>query len=87
MLIQINKKIQDILRIKLMNYQFLAGKYWIGKRNGEGKEYNCFNGNLIFEGEYIDGKRTGYGKEFNDNYNKLIYEGEYSNGKRNGKGK
>ena len=75
-----------IIEIKLIDYKFLAGKYWIGKRNGKGKEYNCFNDELVFKGDYIDGKRTGYGKEFNDNYNKLIFEGNYLNGKRIGKG-
>ena len=88
-LIQINKKIIDKLEIKLINYQFLAGKYRIGKRNGKGKEYDSFDDNLVFEGEYLSGKRTGYGKEHTNfnNYQAVIFEGEYLKGKRNGKGK
>ena len=89
MLIQINKKIIDKLEIKLINYQFLAGKYRIGKRNGKGKEYDSFDDNLVFEGEYLSGKRTGYGKEYTNfnNYQAVIFEGEYLKGKRTGYGK
>ena len=68
----------------------MSGKYFIGKRNGKGKEYNGFNNKLLFEGDYIDGKRTGYGKEYyEEKYNRkkvIKYEGKYLNGKRNGKG-
>ncbi len=34
-----------------------------GKRNGKGKEYNIFSGNLVYEGEYLNGKRNGKGKD------------------------
>ena len=33
------------------------GEYLNGKRDGKGKEYDYFTGNLIFEGEYFDGNR------------------------------
>ena len=79
---------------------YLNDKKWEGKgydknnnivyelKKGKGfiKEYNDFNGELIFEGEYLNGKRNGKGKEYEYNGN-LIFEGEYLNGKRNGKGK
>ena len=64
LLIKYNNKIKDRLNIDLINYKFLSGKYFIGKRNGKGKEYNGYNDEIIFEGDYIDGKRTGYGKEY-----------------------
>ena len=35
-------------------------EYLNEKRNGKGKEYNFFNGNIIFEGEYINGERNKY---------------------------
>ena len=85
-LIMENKKIMDKLNINLLDYKLLSGKYFIGNRNGKGKEYNSYNDKLLFKGEYTDGKRFGYGKEYN-NDNKLIFEGKYINGKQNGKGK
>ena len=48
--------------------------------NGKVKEYDIYDGKLIFEGEYLNGKRNGKGKEYDDG--KLIFEGEYLNGKR-----
>ena len=88
-LIKINKKIREIIDLNLLHYKTFSGKYFIGKKNGKGKEYNILNDQLIFEGDYIDGKRTGYGKEyiydkFDDKF--LIYEGKYLDGKRNGEG-
>ena len=85
-LIKFNNKIKERLNINLFDYKFLSGKYFIGKKNGKGKEYNILNDELIFEGDYIDGKRIGYGKEYYEK-EKIKYEGEYLNGKRNGKGK
>ena len=38
------------------------GKYFNGKRNGRGKEYNN-DDILIFEGEYLNGEKNGQGKE------------------------
>ena len=91
LLIKYNNKIKDRLNIDLIDYKFLSGKYFIGKRNGKGKEYNGYNDEIIFEGDYIDGRRTGYGIEYyEEQYNgetALKYEGKYLNGKRNGKGK
>ena len=82
----INKKLKNILNINLLDYKFLSGKYFIGDRNGKGKEYKGYNDHLLFEGEYIEGKRNGYGKEY-DIFEKLIFEGKYMSGKRNGYGK
>ena len=48
------------------------------------KEYDYWNGKLVFEGEYLNGKRNGKGKEYNYR-GKLIYDGYYLDGKRNGK--
>ena len=74
----------------MLHYKLYSGRYFIGKRNGKGKEYNIFNHKLVFEGEYIDGKRAGYGKEYyfdeNKQLNINVYEGKYLNGKRNQKG-
>ena len=42
------------------------GEYLKGKRNGKGKEYDPFNGNLIFEGEYLNGEKwngNGYNND------------------------
>ena len=48
------------------------------KKNGKGKEYNCF-GNLAFEGEFLDGERwNGKGKEYNI-FSKVEFEGEHLN--------
>ena len=90
-LVKYNNKIKNRLNIDLIDYMFFSGKYFIGKRNGKGKEYNGYNDEIIFEGDYIDGKRIGYGIEYyEEQYNgetALKYEGKYLNGKRNGKGK
>ena len=84
-LVKYNNEIKHRLNIELIDYMYLSGKYFIGKRNGKGKEYNIFNDELIFEGDYIDGKRYGYGKEFYEK-DKIKFEGVYLNSKRNGKG-
>ena len=88
-----NKNLQNIMNINLINYKILSGRYILNEINGQKKEYNAYNGNLVFIGEYSHGKRNGKGKEYktyknnnNSINNKLIFEGEYSNGKRNGKG-
>ena len=63
------------------------GNYINGERNGNGKEYEKFNGKkLLFEGEYKDGQRNGKGKEYYNNAF-IKYEGEYLKGLKNGKGK
>ena len=80
-----NKELKKELKVNIEYYKYISGKYKIGKKNGEGKEYN-FDDELIFEGEYLNGKRNGKGKEFNE-YGEIKFEGEYLNGKRNGHGK
>ena len=85
-IMMINKKMMIKLNINLLDFKIFSGKYFVGKRNGKGKEYNSYNDKLLFEGEYIDGKRFGKGKEY-DIDGKLLFEGKYMNGKRNGKGK
>jgi len=81
-----NKHLQDIINIKLINYEFLSGRYIIYDNNGIVKEYYGNNDYLIFEGEYLNGLRNGKGKEYNYE-GKLKFEGEYLNGNKwNGKG-
>ena len=38
-LVKYNNKIKDRLNIDLIVYKYLSGKYFIGKKNGKGKEY------------------------------------------------
>ena len=64
LLVKYNNKIKNIFNIELNDYKYLSGKYFIGKRNGKGKEYNRYDDKLLFEGDYIDGKSNGYGKEY-----------------------
>ena len=85
-LIIYSKRHQKKLNVELTNYKFFTEKYKIAPKNGEGREYNAKNEELVFEGIYKNGKRNGFGREFNDE-GKLIFEGEYLNGKRNGHGK
>ena len=85
-LVNYNKIFQKILNISLVDYKRFSGKYFIGEKNGEGKEYDGLNKQLIYEGEYKNGKRNGIGKEYNER-GALIYKGEYLNGERNGIGK
>ena len=63
-LVKYNNKIKYRLNIDLFDYMHFSGKYFIGKRNKKGKEYNILDDELIFEGDYIDGKRTGFGIEY-----------------------
>ena len=86
-MINYNKSLQNLLDISLINYRIYSGRYRIIEKNGNGKEYDGYNGELIFEGVYLNGKRNGKGKEYNKNNGKLSFEGEYLNGKINGKGK
>ena len=44
------------MNINIVNYRQMSGKFFIGERNGIGKELN-YNGHLIFEGEYKKGKK------------------------------
>ena len=64
LLVKYNNTIKNILNVNLNDYKYLSGKYFIGKRNGKGEEYNGFRDKLLFEGDYIDGKRNGYVKEY-----------------------
>ena len=76
-----NKKIQNILGLNIVDYIRYSGRYIIGDINGEGKEYNGYNNQLLYEGEFSKGKRNGKGRDFNDK-GKLCFKGEYLNGIR-----
>ena len=80
-IIKYNKNIQKQFNYNTEYYKQKSKGYIIGKRNGEGNEYNEYD-ELIFEREYLNGK----GKEY-DEEEKIIFEREYLNGRRNGKGK
>ena len=96
-IIRYNKTLQNKLDINIMNYKIFGRKYFIGDKNGKGKEYFindtlvfgqiCYD-KLIFEGEYLNGKRNGKGKEYDlGGFERdFKFEGKYKNGKRNGKG-
>ena len=85
----------------LFEGEYLNGKRWNGRGynkngilefeikdgNGNGKEYNNYNGILIFEGEYWNGQWNGKVKEYDYYSGELTFEGEYLHGKRNGEGK
>ena len=87
-IVRYNNALQNILNISLNKYRIYSIKYVIyeTKEKTKGKEYDCFNNILIFEGEYLNGKRNGNGKEYNSE-GIITFEGEYLNGKRHGKGK
>ena len=86
-IIKYNKKIQNKIDIKLINYRMFSERYIIYESNNFGKEYYYINDKLIYEGKYKNGERNGIGKEYDYN-GKIIFEGEYKSGKRwNGKGK
>ena len=81
-----HKILQNKLNIKIIDYKRISERYIIYERKGKGKEYDCYNDKLIYDGEYLNRKRHGLGKEYNkEGY--IIFEGEYLNGKYNGKGK
>ena len=84
-LIKYNKKLQNLIDISLINYQFFSNKCIEYEANGKGKEY-YYPGEIEFEGEYLNGERNGKGKEYGRTGG-LRFEGEYLKGKRNGKGK
>ena len=85
-IIKINKRLQKILHINIINYKHFKGKYIIYESDEYGKEYIGYDDKLLFEGEYYHGERNGNGKEFDD-VGRIIFEGEYYNGERNGYGK
>ena len=72
-LIKYNKKKQDLIEINLFNYKIFSGRYIQYEENKKGKEYSCYNDNILFEGEYLNGNRNGIGKEYSENGN-IIYE-------------
>ena len=79
-LVKYNKKLQNKIDIKLINYKFYSCKYIIYETNNKGKEYHGCYDLLLYEGEYLNGKRNGKGKEYDYDGN-VIFEGEYLNGK------
>ena len=87
-LIKYNQDYQKKIDISIHNYKHFKEKYIIydSKTRRKGKEYNCYDDHLEFEGEYLNGERNGKGKEY-ISFGGLIFEGEYLHGKRNGKGK
>ena len=85
-IIKYNKKMQNNIGIKLIDYIFYSRKYIVYEENNKAKEYHIDNDQLIFEGDYKNGKRNGIGKEYDYN-GELKFEGEFQNGKRNGNGK
>jgi len=76
-----NKKFQNKLFIGIEKYKKISGKYKIGKRNGECKEFKIGTNTLLFEGNYFNGKKYGKGIEYYDN-GKIKFEGEYFSGKK-----
>ena len=54
--IKYNKKLQNLIDISLINYNFFAGRYIEFEANGRVKEYD-YEGELKFEGEYLNGER------------------------------
>ena len=75
-IVKCNKSLQKNIGISIINYKLFIGKYLIYESNGIGKEYNCEDDRLIFEGEYLNGKRSGKRKEYYNN-GKLRIEGVY----------
>ena len=69
LLFSYNKRIQNKLNIKIMDYLCVSKVYKMAEKNGKGKEYLGYNKNLIFEGEYKNGKRNGIGTNYYYNYN------------------
>ena len=54
-----NQKLQKLLLVDIENYKKISGKYKIGGKNGNGREYIINTNILIFEGKYLDGKKNG----------------------------
>ena len=66
-IVKYNKNFKDKLNINLIDYIFLSGRYFVGNRNGKGKE-NYYNGKLKFEGIYSFGLKyegKGYDQDGN----------------------
>jgi antitoxin component YwqK of YwqJK toxin-antitoxin module len=81
-LINHNKKIQNYIGINIIDYKNVSGRYFVGEKNGNGKEHTIDTDKIIFEGEYLNGKKNGKGKEYYEYgmLSKLKFEGEYLNG-------
>ena len=86
-LIRYNKSFQNKINISLIIYKIFSGKYIILETEKKGKEYDCYQDILLFEGENLNKKRNGKGREYNGENGDILFEGEYLNGKRHGKGK
>ena len=87
-IVRYNKKLQNEIKINLIDYKFFTGRYIIyeTKERKKGKEYNGYEDMLLYEGEYLNELRNGKGKEYY--YDERVkFEGEFLNGKRNGLGK
>ena len=80
-MIKYNKYLQKIFLVNIGNYKKLSGKYKIGEKDGNGKEYILYTNDLLFEGEYLNNRKNGKGKEYYKN-NEIKYEGEYLKRKR-----
>ena len=81
-----NKRLQNKLDSKFIDYILFSGRYIIKQSNGIIQEYDIKTNHLLYEGEYKKGQKNGKGKEYYE-YNKIKFEGEYLKGKKNGKGK
>ena len=57
-----NKNFQKKFEIDIEDYKKLKGRYKVGEKNGEAKEYDLYKDILLFEGQYLEGKRNGNGK-------------------------
>ncbi len=70
----------------LKNILIFEGEFKNGKKNGNAKEFDNYDGKVSFEGTYLNGKRNGKGKEYSC-LGYLKFDGEYLNGyKIEGKG-
>ena len=57
-MIMYNKNLQKICLTNIEIYKKIAGKFKIGRNNGNVKEYILNTNILIFGGEYLNGKRN-----------------------------
>ena len=85
-LIRYNKSFQNKMNINIFNYKEKSGRYIIYETKKKGKEYDCYNDILLYEGEYLNELKNGKGKEYYPN-GQLKFEGEYLKGKRYGEGR
>ena len=80
-LIKYNKNMQNKMRLSIIHYKAIKGKFIEYISNGYVKEYNGNDDNkLLYEGEFLNGQRNGKGKELYSN-GKSKFEGECLNGK------